>query len=314
MANQEFYRSLKSKIEQARTKDIESVLLTLTGATPQRRTTNRLKYLSPFRDEKTPSFVVRTDKNDWCDFGEERRKNDVIELVQRLKGCSLIEAVDILNGDKFNFQNTPQNPKPISKKENSNRYIHRHNRALHPSINGLMQYLNDRKISFEIASQYCLNVNYRDTETGKNRFGIGWETDNGGHIVRYIGELGKGRNYTNIGTCGATTVQGCQTGCDDTVFVFEGMFDFLALATLIQGKKAFHCTIIILNGVGNVNQIDLSSYSLICSFLDDDKAGKNALQSLVNNYGDAVHDYRHLYSGYGDLANAHKHGQLSINL
>ena len=42
-------------------------------------------FLSPFRQERTPSFSVNTDKNLWYDFGSSNRNGgNIINLVEQL--------------------------------------------------------------------------------------------------------------------------------------------------------------------------------------------------------------------------------------
>jgi hypothetical protein len=52
--------------------------------------------LSPFREEKTPSFKVNAEKQRWYDFGE-NSGGDVIDLEMKLKGFSFKDACKYLN-------------------------------------------------------------------------------------------------------------------------------------------------------------------------------------------------------------------------
>lgn len=60
------------------------------------------KGLSPFTNEKTPSFTVSPDKNIYYCFSSQYG-GDVIDLVSRLEKCSQIEAVKILI-ERYNLQ------------------------------------------------------------------------------------------------------------------------------------------------------------------------------------------------------------------
>jgi DNA primase len=61
---------------------------------------SRLVGLSPFRDEKSPSFSVDTQKNIWNDFGGKPEvPGNVIGLVQAIEKCTFREALVILHRD-----------------------------------------------------------------------------------------------------------------------------------------------------------------------------------------------------------------------
>lgn len=54
-----------------------------------------LKALSPFHDEKTPSFMVSPDKGIWHDFSTDEG-GDIFTFVMRMEGVSFPEALEIL--------------------------------------------------------------------------------------------------------------------------------------------------------------------------------------------------------------------------
>ena len=60
---------------------------------------------------------------------------------------------------------------------------------------------------------------------------------------------------------------------------------------------------IVLNSVSNLQKAFsfLSRYDGICCCLDNDTAGKNAVQALKDKYGIRICDLSHEYSGYKDL-------------
>lgn len=60
---------------------------------------------------------------------------------------------------------------------------------------------------------------------------------------------------------------------------------------------------IVLNSVSNLQKAFsfLSRYDGICCCLDNDTAGKNAVQALKEKYGIRICDLSHEYSGYKDL-------------
>jgi DNA primase len=95
---------------------IENVLSQYGLLEKLKRKGNRLVGHSPFREEKTPSFCVDTQKNIWNDFGGKPDvPGNVIGLVQALEHCSFREALVILHrdfiekalGNQPNAQNEP---------------------------------------------------------------------------------------------------------------------------------------------------------------------------------------------------------------
>ena len=56
-------------------------------------------YCSPLCKERTPSFKINTERNQWYDFGSGEH-GDIIDLVCALFRCSISEAVGLLSGAK----------------------------------------------------------------------------------------------------------------------------------------------------------------------------------------------------------------------
>ncbi|MFA5352710.1 MAG: CHC2 zinc finger domain-containing protein [Thermodesulfovibrionales bacterium] len=72
----------------------------------------KVRFKSPFRDEKEPSFYVYTHNNTWFDWGL-GKGGDIIDFVQRLHGVSFPEALEILTGVKASVPKAPEKrPKP----------------------------------------------------------------------------------------------------------------------------------------------------------------------------------------------------------
>lgn len=63
-----------------------------------RRSGGHLTALCPFHDEKNPSFVIYLQENRFYCFGACARGGDAADFVQMRDGCSLPEAIGILNG------------------------------------------------------------------------------------------------------------------------------------------------------------------------------------------------------------------------
>lgn len=65
------------------------------GYVPLKQTGHSFKGLSPFKSEKTPSFIVSPDKNIWHDFSS-GKGGDVISFVMEMEGLSFPEALEML--------------------------------------------------------------------------------------------------------------------------------------------------------------------------------------------------------------------------
>ncbi len=65
------------------------------GFRPVSRSSNLLRYRSPFRNEKEPSFFVDIKKNTFRDYGS-GDSGDIFALVQALNKCSFKEAINLL--------------------------------------------------------------------------------------------------------------------------------------------------------------------------------------------------------------------------
>ena len=65
------------------------------GYVPLKQTGRSFKGLSPFKTEKTPSFIVSPEKNIWHDFSS-GKGGDVISFVMEMEGLSFPEALELL--------------------------------------------------------------------------------------------------------------------------------------------------------------------------------------------------------------------------
>lgn len=243
-------------------------------------------YRSPFREERTPSFKVDLQKNLWFDHGEGKGGN-IIDLVCRLKNCSVSEALQIIEAaaggsPSFSFSPAPSLPRRERVEPEILKVKPIENKAL-------IDYLNSRKIGTETAREYCREIYY---SVGKRRFfGIAFENDGGGWEIR--------NKYAkvNIGGKAVTTIR---VAGGDTVSVFEGFFDFLAAVEKFGKPKN---DVVVLNSLALLAQglEVIERYRKVLLFLDNDQAGKEAARRIQRAKA-AVTDYSGLYFNYKDLA------------
>ena len=99
-----------------------------------------------------------------------------------------------------------------------------------------------------------------------------------------------------------------QTEPGETCCLFEGFMDYLSFLTLRQERHPDRPALngqdyIVLNSVSNLSKAlrPLGDYERIHCFLDNDRAGLEALREIQREYGSRVRDASPVYSGYKDL-------------
>ena len=124
-------------------------------------------YLSPLREERTPSFKVDYGQNLWYDFGL-GEGGTLIDLVMRMERCEAGEAMRQLERhiDRMPvFSFTGKNPVP----QRSPSIIVEKVRLLENPA--LLDYLMERGIDLDTARGHCSEVHYR--VANKSYFAVG---------------------------------------------------------------------------------------------------------------------------------------------
>ena len=272
---------------------IEEYLHSL-GYSPVRRQGNSLWYKSPFRDECEPSFKVNTERNLWYDFGASKGGN-IIALAQELYASDslpyllekIAEQAPNVRPVSFSFGGQPFSKPSFRQLE-----------AVPLSSPALFSYLRQRGINTELAKRECCEVRYQTD--GKPYFAVGFPNRSGGYEIR--NKFFKGciapKDITHIR----------QTEPGETCCLFEGFMDYLSFLTLRQERHPDRPALggqdhIVLNSVSNLSKAlrPLGDYERIHCFLDNDRAGLEALREIQREYGSRVRDASYVYSGYKDL-------------
>ena len=168
----------------------------------------------------------------------------------------------------------------------------------------LRQYLAERAIPFEVASRYCKELHY-DLHN-KRYFAIGFPNDKGGYEVRNKFFKGcvapKGTTFIKAGN---EPSRECN--------VFEGFFDFLSAVTINQ--NAAQKDNLVLNSIIYLRKSTdlLSQYDHIHAYLDNDEAGRKAVQTLKDSLGEKVIDHTADYKGCKDFNEFLVKNQQNIN-
>ena len=162
----------------------------------------------------------------------------------------------------------------------------------------LLSYLRQRGINTELARRECCEVRYQTDD--KLYFAVGFPNRSGGYEIR--NKFFKGC----IAPKDITHIRQEQT--KETCYLFEGFMDYLSFLTLrlercperpeLDGQDY-----IVLNSTASLSKAirPLGDYEHIHCFLDNDKAGMEAVQELREEYGTRIRDASHIYGGYNDL-------------
>ena len=233
-------------------------------------------YLSPFRDERTPSFYVKPGESVWFDFGT-GEGGGAIDLVCRLAGCSRKESLDVLSiiGGRYPAleEIRPQTVQP--KKSEPAVIIKRISQTFTNTT--LIRYAESRGISKDILDHNCQQVHYHLAANPKRKItAIGFMNDNGGYSLR--------STRTKISTSSfISTIRGADDG-SGKIFVFEGFFDYLSFLA-IRKEVSLPESACVLNGVGNVAHAlkVLEGYKEVNLFLDNDEAGRKCRDTITDH-------------------------------
>ena len=257
-------------------------------------------YLSPLREERTPSFKVDYVRNLWYDFGL-GEGGTLRTLVMRLERCDSCEAVRRLqNGEKRDAGSVSLSPgigEPLGVGGALSVVCSATVPALrilsdaslrHPALVG---YLASRGIVPSVAAAFCREVRYE--VNGRAFFAVGFRNDAGGWELR--SERFKGGSSPKH----ITTLD----NRSDTVIAFEGFMDFLAYLSLKHPER-LRIDATVLNSVVNLPKAVpfLSRHPVIHTFFDNDEAGRKATADLIRLCPRSeVIDQSSFYSGHKDV-------------
>lgn len=264
-------------------------------------------YFSPFREESNPSFHVDEKKNTWYDYGT-GEGGSLFDFVCKFANCSKGEVYDWL----ASFRNmVPESEykdilAPILQREHHSSKIVIDSASHKFARYKLIEYAKSRAVSKEVLEKYCEEILYHVDSAPQRRFyAIGFKNNSGGYVLRSsVSKRCSSSDITTLAPDGQMTdkING------DKVLVFEGFMDFLSWITDVkQETPQYDCCI--LNSVTNLSRALpwIISHKNIAAFMDNDQAGKDTLQKIIDGVQDAVnqdisvYDMSKLYEGYNDL-------------
>ncbi len=268
------------------------------GIKPSKTRGDACWYLSPFRNERTPSFKVSRKDNLWYDYGIQEG-GDLVELVKRMYDKpSVSDALAVI---------TSKGIAPVGKATESAIAAKEYTvtkmndvRLLPLRSHALLSYFSTRRVDTAIGKMYCREIHYKIEQ--KHYYGIAFGNLSDGYEVRnpyFKGCIGH-KDITLI----AHTFNKWQDGC----LVFEGFMDFLSYLTLVkrEDRRFFiesPCDYMILNTVANLKRAlqYLERYTHIHCFLDNDHAGRKTVETIMGLYEYRVTDESFRYAEHKDV-------------
>lgn len=265
-------------IEQARAIPLALILEKL-GCNPIQAKPHRSIYLSPLRNERTPSFHVHNGKNLWYDHGI-GRGGSVIGFVcayleSQREACLVPDALRWLKNMTGGFAGLAL-PQIATEhiRQDAKLILNDKKRIEHPA---LVQYLIKRGISLKIGRQYFEEMRILNTQTSKKFFALGMQNEDEGYEIR--NPFFKG----SVGHKSITFIRGV-TPKPPGINLFEGSFDYLSIIAERDGKR-FEDDSIILHSLSCLKKalpyIQNYGYRVAYTWLDNDKAGEAATNILA---------------------------------
>src|SRR5690242_3420867 len=147
------FRNNLPTVEEVKNTDMVDYLQSL-GIKPAKINRNDHWYLSPFRDEKVPSFKVNRNINRWYDFGDGKGGN-LIDFGILYHQCSVKEFLRKMDSS-FSFHQHNIHPNPEDVEAKKIKVIN----AKEISSLVLIRYLHKRRIPLEIAGKFCKEIDY----------------------------------------------------------------------------------------------------------------------------------------------------------
>lgn len=265
------------------------------GYTPEWRRGTSLMYVSPLRNENTPSFHVSADKNLWYDFG-------LSVGGDLLKFCLLFFNVDTYSSLSDVLKNrklsVAQSMYDITSKQEKNKQSFQMFTVSPIEDFRLIQYGRHRGIDHDIITHECRQANYQTN--GKPYCAIAFENDKHGFELR---------NAFFKGAKSPKDISLRRRLEHDRLVVLEGFMDYLSLLQLERlAVISPGADCLILNSVSMVERAIplMNPYPQLELMMDNDSAGRDATNHIILRTQQSspmrvIRDRSLLYSDYKDL-------------
>lgn len=252
-------------------------------------------YLSPFHQERTASFKVNRRKNIWYDHSI-GKGGTLVDFGILYHKCTIPELLQRLSPDRWSFSfHQPHSMREASitageeKGSGQDRILILDTRPI--AHLAMREYLAKRCIPLEIAKHYCQEVDF--LLYGNLHTVIGFRNNEGGYELR--SEYFKGSS--------SPKAEAVVEGKGNELVVFEGFFDFLSYCSIRDQQHGMLPDSLILNSLSFLerNRPFMEKYQSIGLMLDQDKAGKEATQKVLQWDKERYSDKSQFYQGKKDL-------------
>lgn len=267
------------------------------GFSPTKESAKSAWYHAPYREDRTPSFKVNKDKNMWYDFGT-AQSGDIIDLAELLhQSKDVSRLLKLIEGAAPAL--APRIRTPISPNGERLPDQFRNVRVVDLNHEALKSYLQSRDIDLDIGECECKEVHY--TCHKKEYFAVAFPNIAGGYEVRnpYFKGCIAPKDISII-----RKSERLKRGC---CCLFEGFMDYLSYLTLVKlgriTERSEFMDYIVLNSVSNISRgiETIKKYEVVHCYLDNDDAGRRAVDTLQELLGNRVCDMFAAYPLYKDL-------------
>ena len=278
-------RKKVASCDQARKLDIVSYLSAL-GYEPSKIRNQDYWYLSPFREENTPSFKVNRKLNRWYDHGLGKGGN-LVDFAILYNNCTVKEFLQTLQADSsFHKPDYTNSALEILEPVSRIRIVAEKELC---SL-ALLQYLEQRRVPVRLAKQFCREVHYEISL--RKYYGIGFKNNSGGYEIRsaYFKGSSSPKDITTI------------INHAKEMTVFEGFIDFLSFMAIVSVETQISTDFTILNSVSRFEKARpvIEQYEVINLYLDNDKTGQNCSRYALQ-LSEKYKDKSSLYERYKDV-------------
>jgi len=294
-------------IEQAKAIPV-SVILDKMNLKSQRTNGHKHLYFSPFRNEKTPSFWVDTQKSLWHDYGDTQwQGGDGIHLVRAYLFYQGLDhqVTDALRWlrNMTGFVPTIQPVTDPDEQPKDDSLVLKHTGRITKDY--LVKYADDRGIPSSVLTKYFQQSIVLNNLTGLRFHTLCMRNDMKGYELR--NEKFKGC----IGRKYITFIRGTQPK-PEGIHIFEGAFDFVSVITQQNGRP-LKDDAMILHSLSNLKKasayIRNYGYRNCFTWMDNDEPGLEAAKSweaFCKTEENLLHiPMNHLYAPYKDVNAAH---------
>jgi len=271
------------------------------GHQPQKVRNHDHWYLSPLREEKTPSFKVDRRLNVWYDHGT-GKGGDLIDFGTLYYRCTVSELLQRLSEYRPGQSLFFQQPSPVSTSSPSQVFFAGEKKDTpeskivildtRPLVDQtLLTYLEKRCIPLNIADRFCREVDF--LLYGKKQTVIGFQNKSGGYELR--NEHFKGSSAPKDITFLDNRTEG--------IAVFEGFFSFLSFQTINKNQQAPLTNCLVLNSLSFFEKSRplMEKYNQVHLILDRDTAGRTNTAQALQWDRDKYIDRSDFYQGRKDL-------------